>query len=63
MKYNSALKPEDGDALVIGATSLEQLEETLERLRKGPVGESAAREIEGIWESVKREAVLDLIHQ
>jgi aflatoxin B1 aldehyde reductase len=63
VKYNSPLKPEYGDGIIIGATSLEQLEQTLAGIGKGPVSEEAAREIEEIWEGVKSEAVLDLINQ
>jgi aflatoxin B1 aldehyde reductase len=63
VKYNSPLKQEYGDGIIIGATSLEQLEQTLAGIGKGPVSEEAAREIEEIWEGVKSEAVLDLINQ
>jgi len=63
VKYNSPLKAEYGDGIIIGATSLEQLEQTLAGIGKGPVSEEAARAIEGIWEGVREESVLDLIHQ
>ena len=63
VKYNSALKPEYGDAIIIGATSLDQLEQTLKGLEGGPVSESAAKAIDEIWEGVKTEAVLDFINQ
>ena len=63
MRYNSALKPEYGDAIIIGATSLEQLEQTLAGIESGPVSEAAAKAIDEIWNGVKSEAVLDLIHQ
>jgi aflatoxin B1 aldehyde reductase len=63
VKYNSALKPEYGDGIIIGARSLEQLEQTLKGLQSGPVSEVAAKAIDEIWEGVKGEAVLDLIHQ
>lgn len=63
VKYNSPLKPEYGDAIIIGATSLEQLEQTLAGIDKGSVSEEAARAIDEIWEGVKSESVLDLINQ
>jgi len=63
VKYNSPLKPEHGDAIIIGATSLEQLEQTLAGIDKGPVSDAAAKAIDEIWEGVKGEAVLDLINQ
>ena len=63
VRYNSVLKPEYGDAIIIGANSLEQLEQTLAGIEGGPVSEAAAKAIDGIWDGVKSEAVLDLIHQ
>lgn len=63
VKYNSALKPEFGDAIIIGATSLEQLEQTLAGIDAGPISDAAAKAIDEIWEGVKDESVLDLIHQ
>ena len=42
---------------------MEQLEQTLAGIGKGPVGEEAARAVEEIWEGVKSESVLDLINQ
>jgi aflatoxin B1 aldehyde reductase len=62
VKYNSALKPEYGDALIVGATSLEQLEQTLEGLGEGPVSEAAVKAIAGIWEGVKDESWLDMVN-
>jgi hypothetical protein len=35
----------------------------LKGLQSGPVSEVAAKAIDEIWEGVKGEAVLDLIHQ
>jgi aryl-alcohol dehydrogenase-like predicted oxidoreductase len=63
VKYNSPLKPEFGDAIIVGATSLEQLEQTLAGIDKGPVSDAAAKAIDEIWEGVKNDSVLDLIHQ
>ena len=63
VKYNSPLKAEFGDAIIIGATSLEQLEQTLAGIDAGLLGDAAAKAINEIWEGVKGESVLDLIHQ
>lgn len=63
VKYNSPLKAKYGDAIIIGATSLEQLEQTLAVIGKGPVSDAAAKAIDEIWEGVREESVLDLIHQ
>lgn len=57
--YNSALKAEFGDAVIFGASSLEQIEQTVRGLKKGSLSKSAAERIEKIWESVKDEAPVD----
>lgn len=62
VKYNSPLKPEHGDAIIIGASSVEQLEETLDALTKGPLSAQAVQRIEAIWEKVEAEAPLDNMH-
>lgn len=62
VRYNSALKPKHGDAIIIGASSLEQLEKTLSIIDKGPLSETAVRAIDEIWESVKADAVLSLVN-
>jgi aflatoxin B1 aldehyde reductase len=57
--YNSMLKEEHGDAVVFGASSFKQLEETAEALKKGPVSKEAAERIEGVWRMVESEAEVD----
>ncbi len=61
--YHSALKPEKGDAVVFGASSLLQLEETLVGIEKGPLSEKASKEIQGVWETVEHDAPLDNINR
>ena len=53
--YHSAMKRDLGDALIIGASSLEQIEETLSAVEKGPLSETAVKEIDEFWASVKDE--------
>lgn len=55
--YNSALKEELGDAVIFGASSLGQVEQTAGGLKKGKLSEDAARRIEGVWKSVESDAV------
>ncbi|KAF2723059.1 Aldo/keto reductase [Polychaeton citri CBS 116435] len=62
VKYNSPLKAEHGDAIIIGARNLEQLEETLKAIDKGPLSEKAARRIDGVWEKIKGDAPIDNYH-
>ncbi|KAB8071342.1 putative aldehyde reductase [Aspergillus leporis] len=57
--YHSGLRKEVGDGLIIGASSLKQVRGTLEGLRRGPLGDEIVRRIEGVWELVEKEAVLD----
>lgn len=57
--FNSALKPEYGDAVVVGASSSPQLEQTLLACEKGPLSEHAVGRIDGIWDMVKGDAYVD----
>ncbi|KAG9773965.1 Oxidoreductase sirO [Exophiala dermatitidis] len=59
--YNSPLKPEYGDAIVVGASSVEQLEQTLTGIEKGPLSANAARGIDEFWDQIKHEAPLDTV--
>lgn len=56
---SSILKPQYGDALIIGSRTLDQLKQTVEGLEKGPLSKSAQERIEAIWAKVKHEALLD----
>jgi len=62
VRYNSILKPEHGDALILAASRVKQLEETLGDLEDGPLDEETARRVEGLWEMVKNDAPLDHFH-
>lgn len=57
--YNSQLKEELGDAVIFGASSLTQVGQTVEYLRKGKLSEEAAKRVEGLWEKIKHESPLD----
>ena len=63
VKYNSPLKPENGDAIIIGASKFQQLEETLEGIAKGPLSDKAVQRIAGLWDTIKHEAPLDNYHR
>lgn len=51
--YHSALRSDHGDAFIIGASSPEQLDETLSGIEKGPLSDNACASIHEIWEQVK----------
>ena len=57
--YNSPLKKEHGDGIIVGASRTEQLEQTLKGLEKGKLSDKAIKGIDEIWESIKHEAPLD----
>lgn len=62
VKYHSVLKPENGDAIIIGGRSLEQIEQTLASITKGPLSEKAAKRIDEVWELIKDDAPTDCFH-
>lgn len=57
--YHSALDGDHGDGVIFGARGIEQLQATLNGIRKGPLSDNAAAKIEKIWESVKSVSHLD----
>ena len=62
VRFNSLLKPEYGDAIILGATNGKQLKETLAGIVKGPLEEGVAKRVDKIWEDVKEEAPIDNYH-
>jgi len=63
VSYNSPLDPKYGDAIIVGASSLEQLSQTLDGLKNGPLPEAAAKRIDHVWKTVQHEAPLDNYHR
>lgn len=57
--FNSALKPEFGDRVVLGASSLDQLECTLRFFDRGSLSEQALGRIDVMWEKIKHVAGVD----
>jgi len=62
VSYHSPLKPEQGDGIIIGASRLEQLEQTVKGLHKGPLKAESAKAVDAVWEKVKHDAPLDNFH-
>ena len=60
--YHSALKKQNGDAVIIGASKTTQLEETLNAIEAGPLDEKTAKAASDIWKKVEHEAPLDNWH-
>jgi len=61
--FNPLLKKERGDGIIIGVSSNEQLEQTLNYLKKGKLSDEAIKAIDDIWEAIKHEAPYDNFHR
>lgn len=57
--FHSILKREYGDAVIVGASKVEQLEESLEAIERGPLDEWIAERASAIWGKVEEDAPLD----
>jgi len=63
VSFNSPLKAEQGDAIIVGASSLQQLEQTVKGIKNGPLNKEVCGMIDEIWEKIKHEAPLDNYHR
>lgn len=54
--HHSYLSKEHGDAIIIGASKQEQLEQNLQVCDAGPLPEELVQTIEGVWPTVKANA-------
>ena len=57
--YHSSLKKENGDAIIIGASKVSQLEESLGAIEDGPLDEKIVERVDAIWKKVEHDAPLD----
>ncbi|KAJ9642204.1 hypothetical protein H2204_002573 [Knufia peltigerae] len=53
--WNSMLDGRYGDAVIVGASSAKQLDDTLHAINKGPLPDEVNRAIEGIWTSALKD--------
>jgi aflatoxin B1 aldehyde reductase len=60
--HHSALRGENGDAIVMGASSAAQLEETLSAIEEGPLKEETAKKVDAVWAKIQHEAPRDYYH-
>lgn len=63
VRYNSPLSPEHGDCIIVGASSMEQLKQTLEGTNAGPLSKNAVQKIDEVWKTIEHEAPLDNYHR
>lgn len=54
--YHSLLRAEHGDAIIVGCSSLAQMEQNLEYIEQGPLPKNLVEEMGQVWESVKATA-------
>ncbi|KAJ7643808.1 NADP-dependent oxidoreductase domain-containing protein [Roridomyces roridus] len=52
--FHSALKAENGDGIILGASRAEQVVANIEAVKKGPLPEEVVEGMEGIWVEVKK---------
>lgn len=57
--YHSALKPDLGDAIIVGASKPEQIVQTVEGIKRGPLKPEVVKGIEDVWQIVKDDAIVD----
>lgn len=57
--YHSDLRRELNDAVVVGASRISQLEQTLAAIEHGPLDADSVKRIDAIWEKIKDVAPLD----
>ncbi|KAK2627520.1 hypothetical protein QTJ16_003486 [Diplocarpon rosae] len=57
--YHSALKASCGDAIIIGASRPEQVEETLSYIKAGPLDAEIAGRASGLWTQIEKDAPID----
>ena len=60
--YNSMIKPEFGDGIIIGASRPQQLEQTLRDIESGPLEAGIVKRIDAVWDLVKDQAPIDNYH-
>jgi aryl-alcohol dehydrogenase-like predicted oxidoreductase len=60
--YHSAIDQSLGDAVIIGASTTAQLEQTLGWLNDGPLEEKVVERVNAVYETVKHEAPADNFH-
>lgn len=56
-------RKEHGDAIIIGASSFDQLKETLAAVSAGPLSSTAVKKIDEVWQTIEHEAPLDNYHR
>ncbi|KAI5468112.1 NADP-dependent oxidoreductase domain-containing protein [Mariannaea sp. PMI_226] len=61
VRYHSQLDGNLGDEMIVGASSVAQLEETLAEIERGPLDAWIADRLDGLWTIIKDDAPTDTI--
>ncbi|KAJ9603718.1 hypothetical protein H2200_011904 [Cladophialophora chaetospira] len=59
VRYNSALRADLEDMVIVGASKPEQLEQTLRGLEQGPLEDSIVEKLEAMWKKIEQDAPED----
>lgn len=57
--FNSPLNIKYGDAIIFGASKLDQVSETLRWLKAGPLPQKTVQKIDELWKTIEKDAPLD----
>ncbi|GIJ85199.1 hypothetical protein Asppvi_004055 [Aspergillus pseudoviridinutans] len=57
--FHSHIRQDLGDAVIVGASSISQFEETVAAIQRGPLSADAVKQIDAIWEKIKDAAIVD----
>lgn len=57
--FNSPLNAKHGDAIIFGASKLEQVSETLQWLKAGALPDKTVQKIDELWKTIEKDAPLD----
>lgn len=60
--YDSALKRDAGDTIIVGANGPKQLTQTLEGLEHGALDKAVVEKINAVWDRVQHASKLDMFH-
>lgn len=61
--YDSGLRAELGDAILLSASSSAQMEQNLAWLAKGPLDAKTCKAVDEVWRTIEHDAPLDNYHR
>jgi aflatoxin B1 aldehyde reductase len=62
VSFHTPLSSERGDAIIFGASSLQQVKQTTAYIQSKPLSDKAVKGIEEVWKKIEHEAPLDNYH-